>query len=228
LPSRTRGKTVPESLYPQPPEELVRLADLWTADASDLILRAIWSGYERLRNDHRLLHALNDATDDLERGITQLLELAIREELTGLEPFDVQHGVPEGESRKDPPARPREYDIAFIHYGNIRIMWPLEAKVMPPERKLTEYTDTLAERYLTCEYAPFVASGCMAGYVLSGDAAQLFADIADVLGVPLLSLPKSSWKNHRISDHVRQVPAGRQYPARFRCHHLMMVLKPMD
>src|SRR6185437_8212522 len=116
---------------------------------------AVWKGYDRLVHDPAKLKAVQDATDDLERGITQLLELEIHEVLSGEEPFDVQHGVPEGESRQPPPARPPEYDIAFIMNGNIRIMWPIEAKIMPPDRPLSGYINTVNDRYLTCEYAPF-------------------------------------------------------------------------
>ena len=222
MPNRARGKTVAEALHSEPPLELVALAEAWLPDASRIILDAIWNGYDRLAGDAKVQRALGEATDDLERGITQLLELAIREGLGGDEPFDVQHEVPEGESRKNPPARPRAYDIAFIHFGNVRIIWPLETKVMPPDRPLKEYVNTLNERYLTCEYAPFVSEAAMAGYVLGGTADHAFTEVAGALGITLGPTPGLTSRPHRVSVHERKVPEGKPYPISFRFHHLMM------
>lgn len=219
---RLRGTTVAEVLYPSPPEELVALAEAWLPDASQIILDAIWAGYDRLVANDGIGHALSLATDDLERGITQLLELAIRAGLNGDEPFDIQHGVPEGESRKPPPARPPEYDIAFIHFGNVRLIWPLEAKVMTPDRPLRQYTDAVTDRYLTCEYAPFCGEGGMVGYALSNCVDQLFRDLAEALGIEFEIPERWHLRHHRTSMHVRAVPAGKPYPASFRLHHLMM------
>lgn len=211
-----------ESLYPDPPEELVALAEAWAPDATDVILEAVWSGFDRLAGNADVRRALVLATDDLERGVTQLLELAIREGLSGDEPFDVQHGVPEGESRKPPPARPPEYDIAFIHFGNVRVMWPLEAKVMPPDRPLREYTDAVNDRFLTCEYAPFCGAGGMVGYVLRNSAQKLFGDIQSSLGEKLETPLRWGTRQHRTSAHRRSVPTEKPYPVLFKLHHLMM------
>jgi hypothetical protein len=221
--SGNRGKTVLEALNPETLEQLVQFAEGWCEDASNVILDSIWTGYDRMVGDSKLVAKLHDATDDLERGITSLLELAIHESLSGDEPFDVQHGVPEGESRKPPPARPREYDIAFVMNGNGRIMWPLEAKVMPPDRPLKEYVDTVEHRYLTCEYAPFVNAGAMGGYVLRAEGGDTLAAIEASLKCSFHVPPRWASRHHRISEHTRDVPPGKPYPKTFHCHHLMMV-----
>lgn len=219
---RARGRTVNEAYHQEPPEELVALAEAWLPDASRIIINAVWAGYDRLAADPRLISALREATEDLERGVTQRLELAIRESLTGDEPFDVQHEVPEGESRQPPPARPPAYDIAFIHFGNVRVMWPLEAKVMPPDRPLREYVDAVNDRYLTCQYAPFCGEGAMVGLALKATADELFTSIEDALGTPLLPVTLPTPRSHRTSRHRRTVPAGKPYPGTFILHHMLM------
>jgi hypothetical protein len=222
VPRRPRGRTVNEAYHQQPPEELVALAEAWLPDASRIIVDAIWSGYVKLTQDARLVSSVQMATDDLERGITQRLEIAIRDGLTGDEPFDVQHGVPEGESRRPAPARPPEYDIAFIHFGNWRVMWPLEAKVMPPDRPLSEYVAAVNERYLTCQYAPFCGEGGMVGYALKDAADELFTSIEEALGTALATANPATARSHRMSRHIRDVPIGKPYPRNFLLHHMIM------
>lgn len=220
-PSKARGKTVAEALYPQAPEELVRLAKVWCAGSSALILESIWRGYDALRGDAAVTSYLANATDDMERGLTRFLEPRIRAQLTGFEPFYVQHGVPEDESRK-PRGRPREYDIAFIFRDNPRVMWSVEAKLLPTSTVPPDYVRTLNERYLACEYAPFVAESAMAAYLLSGTANLALASLATALGTKLVRPKRWANRSHRVSAHRRTVPPGKCYPVRFRCHHLLM------
>jgi hypothetical protein len=219
VPNRPRGFTIPELLFREPPDELVALAKAWSVDAATLILDVVWRAYDTMAADPRLRDAILAATDNLERNITEQLEAAIQELLTGNEPFSVQHEATEGESRP-PRGRPPQYDIAFKMKGNVRVMWPLEAKVMPPDQPMSGYIETVKDRFLTCVYAPFTGEGAMVGYVLRADIEDLFRQISETLGSKFEVF--ASIRAHRISAHERNVPEGRAYPKAFRCHHLLM------
>jgi hypothetical protein len=82
------------------PSEFVSLAGRWCANQSALLLTFVWEGYDLLLTE---LPAGIDP-NDLERSITQSLELRIRRVMTGDEPFDIQHGPFERETMKARPA----------------------------------------------------------------------------------------------------------------------------
>lgn len=222
MPKRSRGKTVLEALYPAAPEELVAIAKDWSNAATDQILDLVWSAHDRLMSDPKTKEALAQATEDLERGISRLLCFAIDDELSGNEPFRLIHGSTEDESRKAPPARPREYDIAFVVRGNERIAWPLEAKVLETPTALADYVRTVRQRFLTAEYAPFVTEGAMVGYLRSGEYEAAFTAIGTQLEVRLRVVPRLKTRSHRLSSHQRTVAKGKSYPKRFLCHHMIM------
>src|ERR1051326_2113702 len=100
--------------------DFVSLAAMWCADQSTILLSYVWSAYDSIIRDNPLIDGA-----DLERSITQLLEPRIRRVMSGYEPFYIQHGPFERERMKKPPAQPPQYDLAFIHTGDERIMWPL-------------------------------------------------------------------------------------------------------
>ena len=222
MPKARRGKTVLEALYPSVPEELVDTAKAWVADCSEIMLGAIWAAYDALVLNPRVRIALAEATDDIERGLTRLLYFELDDLLTGNEPFRLLPEAPEDETRKRPPARPRAYDIAFAMRVNPRIMWSIEAKILPTPRTIAEYLKTLKERFLTGDYAPFVSEGVMAGYLIEGTAVEAFEGISEQLDTPLGPLEKWKARQHRVSIHKRTVPEGRPYSKRFSCHHLML------
>ena len=219
---RRRGKSLLEVLYPDAPEELVRIAKTWVAGSSDVMLGSIWRAYDALLVSTAIKAALTTAHDDVERGITRLLYFELDNLLTGDEPFRLLAEAPEDEARKHPPARPPAYDIAFAMRVNPRIMWALEAKVLPTPATLADYVTTLKKRYLSGDYAPFVSEGAMVGYLLRGCSDEVFAAIAKQLGTRL-SKP-NQWKTraHRISAHQRNIPPNKPYPKRFHCHHLIL------
>ena len=93
----------------RPPREFVALAGEWCANQSAVLLDYVWQGYDALMADMPL--AINP--DDLERSISQLLEPRISRVMSGYEPFYVQHGPYERESKKSgrgqpPPLRPAQ------------------------------------------------------------------------------------------------------------------------
>ena len=101
-------------------------------------------------------------------------------------------------------------------------MWPLEAKVLETPQAIADYERDVREQYLTCRYAPFSAAGAMLGYLLSGSAADALARIEAKLGCVLDPVPAFAERPHRMSSHCRTVPAGKNYPADFRCYHLIL------
>ena len=103
-----------------------------------------------------------------------------------------------------------------------------EAKVLDSDRNTNEnlgnYVETVQDRYLTCYYAPFSNSGAMLGYMKSGSPEVVVQHIARRMGVALATYNAFPAHCHKTSDHWRPVPAGKDYPAEFRLHHLIMPL----
>jgi len=184
----------------------------------------VWQGYDTLRDGVLEEVDVSEADEDLERTVTQLLEPRIRLAMSGDEPFDIQHGSYEEESRQPAPAQPPEYDIAFVLRANPRIMWPLEAKVIRSKGNVAPYVREIKDNYLTCRYAPFSREGAMLGYLLVADTGAVFKSIAESVPCTLKSVSSFKSRAHKFSSHSRTVPAGKNYPARFKCHHLLMVL----
>src|SRR5437879_3151545 len=132
------GKGLPQmeadmgnSASPRPPQDLVpadfvALAKRWYPSLTVKLFTFVWQGYDLLAEE---LPAGIDERD-LERSITQSLELRIRRIMSGDEPFVIQHGPYERETMQTPPAQPPQYDLAFILRADERIMWPLEATVL--------------------------------------------------------------------------------------------------
>ena len=156
----------------------VTLACELVQDPAQQFLGLVWRAYERMRKS---MPNVDDR--DLERSITQLLEPRIRDMMTGYEPFYVQHGPFERETMMARPAQPPEYDLAFIFLADERIMWPMEAKVLESSGRVAAYVRDIKNEFMTCRYAPFTNSGAMLGYLLAGDADDVFASISRRLDV---------------------------------------------
>lgn len=197
----------------------------WKAAGTTVLLELVWKGYDRFCAETLSQVDCSKDDDDLERDITQLLEPKIREVMTGYEPFYVQHGPYERETRLVGPAQPPQYDIAFILRSNPKIMWPLEAKVLKTHGRVAEYINEIQSNFLTCRYSPFSDEAAMLGYLLSGDSNTVFNNIADRGGWKLSTHAHFLDRDHRTSDHERKIPEGKSYPMHFRCHHLVLQLR---
>ena len=199
------------------PSEFVSLAGRWCSNQSANLLAFVWQGYDFL------LAELPAGTDpkDLERSITQSLELRIRRAMSGYEPFDIQHGSYERETMMPPPSQPPQYDLAFVLRANERIMWPLEAKVLETDAKVGQYIKDINYEFLTCRYAPFSSEGAMVSYLLSGNPEKVFENIEAKIPCQLTTHPEFANRPHKFSEHKRSVKKGKPYPCEFRCHHLI-------
>ena len=144
--------------------------------------------------------------------------------MSGDEPFDIQHGPYERETMMPPPSQPPQYDLAFVLRADERIMWPMEAKVLETDKKgaVGKYIKDVNDEFLTCRYAPFSSEGAMIGYLLSGNPAEAFKNIAAKIPYDLATHPAFTHRPHMISEHKRRVKKDKPYPREFRCHHLIL------
>lgn len=195
----------------------VAQACAWLRTPSHSVLRFVWSGYDQMVLDQPVVDGR-----DLERSITQLLEPRVRAAMTGFEPFYVQHGAFEHETMAAQPAQPPQYDLAFVWRTDERVMWPLEAKVMPTPNTVAPYAADVLGEFLTCRYAPFTASGAMLGYLLTGTTSVALQRISTKMGIQLLGTSAGAMRAERVSHHQRSVPRGKTYPIEFDCYHLVL------
>ena len=218
-----RRRTIGEVRWPDTPD-FMAVAEAWRARCSTYLVALVWKAYDALMLGVLNQIDLDDAEDDLERSITQLLEPEMRRAMSGDEPFSVQHGRYEHESRMPAPAQPPAYDIAFFLIQNPRIMWPIEAKVLHSDGAVADYVTDLRDEFLTCRYAPFSSEAGMVGYLVSGDPEKALKNIAASARCRMKRIHAFADRPHRVSDHKRRVPVGKHYARSFRCHHLILCL----
>lgn len=219
-----RRRTILETVQPAP-IEFKQLAHKWRSDASTIMLGWVWAGYDLLVAEILSKVDWNVAKDDMEREITQLLEIRIRRSMSPITFCYIQHEPKERETRRPAPAQPPEYDLAFVLYSNERIMWPMEAKILKTDQQVSVYIEDVKNEFLTCRYAPFSDEGAMLGYMLSGHPDRAFLKISEALSVKLTGHRDFPDRDHRVSSHLCKVPKNKPYPTSFRIHHLMMPLK---
>jgi hypothetical protein len=198
-------------------DAFIAAAVTWAEDAEFALLGYVWAGYDRLAAAPPVID-----TSDLERSITEHLDIMIRDVMSGDEPFYLQHSPFERETMLAPPAQPPAYDLAFVFRADPRVMWPLEAKVLPTPGTLADYLRDIRDEYLTCRYAPFSPSAAMLGYLLEGSEQDTLANIARQLSVPLKPIDAFKERPCAVSAHDRTVPPGKLYPSRFACHHIIL------
>ncbi len=221
--SGNRSRTLPELRWPNIPEysELVRT---WSEDALNRILTAVWRGYDTFCTEILDQIDIVEVNEERERAVTQELELCIRRHLSGNEPYTIQHGPYEYATRQPAPAQPPQYDIAFVFHQNQRLMWPLEAKFLHSDGAVAEYVREVQEQFVTGRYAPYANSGAMLGYLLRGSPATTFSNIEQSLCCQLMPHPAFNTRQHRTSNHFRNLQDGFM-SGPFCCHHLIMEMR---
>lgn len=226
---RQRSKTIADQRHGKPPG-VDALVKIWQEDAIHTLLSYVWDAYDYVYANCLSQIPFTENYEDFERSVTQELERKIQDSLDRYLPYQVQHNPSERESRKPPPAMPPQYDIAFVLRSDPRIMWPLEAKVVRTDKDTTTnlgaYISEIQEQFLTCRYAPFSNGGAMLCYFKFGSVTTLLGNIEKRLGCVLLEYKGFSDRPHRVSEHTREVPLGKEgiYPSHFRCHHIIMSL----
>ena len=217
-----RPRTPLDLRWPDDTADYTELARTWSADAVARILAAVWRGYDVLVVDVLATIDITQADEELERSITQLLEPRIRRQLSGDEPYDVQHGPYEYATRKPAPAQLPQYDLAFVLHQNPKIMWPLEAKLLRSDGTVAAYVQDIHNEFLTGRYAPYASSSAMLGYLLRGSPAKVFDNIEVALACRLQQHPAFSTRHHRISEHSRNLTQTNFVSGLFQCHHLIL------
>lgn len=219
-----RGITISELQWPNDKPGFNKISEEWPSDLVVQALELVWLGYDLLTTDILNNIDATKANKQIEKNINSLLQLRISRVMTKDEPFDVQHEVPEFETSYSDQAQPPSYDIAFILRANERIILPLEAKVLRTEKATSKYIKEIHSNFLTCRYAPFSSEAGMLGYLLKGIPEKAFNNIEVAVPCVLSDHPDFLGRNHKTSDHDRIVPIGKTYPAKFRCHHLLLQL----
>ena len=220
-----RGRTLSELAWPKT-TEFTEVVERWRPDAAAVLMGYVWAAYDALRDGVLARVDTTQATDDVERDVTELLHWHLEAATDSFAPVRVRHAVCERESRRPAPAQPPTYDMAFALIANPRVMWPLEAKVLRTPGQVADYVNTFRDRFMTCLYAPYSAQGSMLAYLFSGSEEDAFAAIAAAIPCKMRPAPHASGRPHRLSSHRRTVPHGKAYPEAFVCHHLVMRMIP--
>jgi hypothetical protein len=219
-----RRKTISEQIWPK--DTSFNSLKAWPSDAGCVILRRVWAAYDDL--DATILSRVDwfRVEDEIERSLTAYHSLKIQERQTGDEPFILHPEMPEFETRQPAPARSKAYDFGFVmRGGDYSMVWPIEAKVLKSDKKLAPYLRDLDNKFLQCKAAPFSHEGALIAYLLAGSPNVVFDGIAVHIGQLLFPSTAFSGRNHRTSNHQRDVPKDKPYPKDFLCHHLVMELK---
>ena len=136
-------------------------------------------------------------------------------------PYYLQHEKKEREEAI-PRGQPPEPDLSFIFYSNIRVTFPMDAKVLERDTvaAMADYTDTVHNRLLTCVYAPFSKEGAMIAFLLAGSVGTVFQSLSTAMGCTISGRQYIAGRSHRTSSHDR-IAAACKYK-KFACHHLVM------
>lgn len=231
----SRRETILERLHPDV-QEFTALANEWKVDAIGQLLGFFWKGCDALINEIiEPVGGVNAEDKSLERSLNTTLAPRVCQNIPSECPFYFHHKPDEFATQQTPSAQPPEPDFAFVSRINERSMFQIEAKVLKTDGQVSEYVKEINDNFLTCRYGPFSREGAMVGYLLSGKAKSLFSNISNKLS-PLLSVPKTAKKrpprlsqysnfinrNHKVSNHIRKVPSGKNYEILFRCHHMIL------
>jgi len=221
----TRRAAFREQAWPDD-EVFAALALDWSHSASTQILDWTWRAFDVLRAGPMAQVDFTKPLDQLERDLTDLHFKEIQRlwagETGGTASFYPAHEIPEFESRQPAPAQPPAYDLGFVLYANPRIIWPIEAKVVWKPSALSAYLADVHDKFIAGIAAPFVGQAAMIGYLLAGEAVEMFARLETELSQRLNHLSAFAARKHRTSFHTRgKSPFGRELPDLL-LHHLVM------
>ena len=141
-----RRLTIPESKWPDT-RDFVELAIRWQDDAIKVLWDYVWQGWDLYCTKVLSDVDWSEANDQLERMITQDLELDVRRCMSGYEPFMIQHERFEEQGRSPSPARPKQPDLTFVWYEYRTCKYPLEAKVLRSDNDVKAYVEEITENF---------------------------------------------------------------------------------
>jgi len=212
-----KGESPIQRNYPIP-EDFVSLAKKWCADAIDIMLGVVWQGFDALSNE---FFDISRDDENIEDEITYTVFCKIQD-VSGFSPFQIILHPPEREQRSIKGSMP-ESDLGFrLRGGNIRSHFSIEAKVIRTDGDISKYVNEIKNNFMTRRYSAFSTEAAMLGYLLSGSPFNTFNAIAKSLECTLDTYDVFNSRNHRISDHIRQIPQGIKLSNKFRCHHMII------
>jgi hypothetical protein len=216
----TRRPTFSELRWPDDPSD-AGLPIRWAADVASQVLDLTWRAFDKLQADHLVkVDFTQQDFEQLERDLTSKhfyqIALLWAAETGGDAAFVPDHECPENESRSSAPATPPAYDLAFVSVANQRVIWPLEAKVVPSPGKLAGYLKDVNDKFIGGVAAPLVGEGGMIAYLLTRETEVVFENLATKLAQVLAPDPRFSGRPHRVSRHSRASAPD------LRLHHMLM------
>ena len=217
----SRRPTPLQANYPVP-EDFVVMARRWRPDAIEIMLRYVWQGFDTLLEEENF--DLGKAEESLERDITFVVCQKIRDAMDGKPPYYLEHSPPENEQRFSAQAAPPTPDLGFVWTHNPRAIFPLEAKILPTDRKIGEYAKEIKKNFLAGRYASFSSEAAMLGYLLKGKAERAFENISSRLNCTLKRYSPYQKRNHRFSVHNRNENGTGSSRKDFVCHHMIIFL----
>ena len=216
-----RRPTIHEQVWPK--DSSFDSLRAWPANFGMQVLERVWTAFDTLQVG--VIPYVSDWSDleHVERSLTDLHYDKIVELQSGEEPFLPTREVPDFESRTSASAMPRTNDFGFkIRGGDLSLVWPLEAKVISSLKRVADYLSDLNSKYLACKSSPFSHEAGLIGYLLDVKCDEVLLRIEQEIALTSDGLELLAGRLHRCSDHERNVPDGKFYPSRFRCHHLLM------
>lgn len=195
----------------------------WARGATTQILRWVWLAFDAL---HARLLPVDFAVplEQLERDLVRLhyqnLLEVWRRETQGFPSIQPHHEWPEMESRKSAQAKPPAYDLAFVDITHSRWVWPLEAKVLDTPHTLSDYMGDVNHKFVAGIAAPLCGDGGMIGYLLSGQADDVFTRLEENYQLRLTPMSEPAGRPQRRSEHSRATAPT------LRLHHLVMSVRP--
>src|SRR6266481_1653557 len=200
----TRRQSYSEQVFPTTAEFTARLKKL-KGDGVKVMLGYVWAGFDGFKTE--ILDKNPPPTRDnadLERDLTEMLYPYINRALLASLPYYLQHERKEREQAV-PGRQPPEPDLSFILYSNIRITFPMDAKVLERDTvaAMADYADTVQNRFLTGVYAPFSKEGAMIAFLLGGSVRTVFQSLATAISCTISRSAYIPSRNHRTSSHDR-------------------------
>jgi hypothetical protein len=219
-----RRPTLHELLWPK--DSAFDVLKAWPRGFGTRILTRVWAGYDRLVSEE--LSRIKDFAnlEQVERSLTDLHYDKIVALQSGDEPFLPTREVPNFDARHSAKAMPPANDFGFkIRGGDLSLVWPLEAKLVPKPLGIDKYLCDLEDKYLQCRSSPFSPEAGLIAYLVDANVQTTVSAISSRIDQALVKSRTFAQRLHWTTEHVRNVPANKPYPARLRCHHLMMPLK---
>lgn len=217
----TQRQSYSQQVFPTTAEFTGRLKKL-KGDGVKVMLSYVWAGFDGFKTE--ILDKNPPPTRDnadLERDLTEMLYPYINRALPASLPYYLLHEKKEREQAV-PGRQPPEPDLSFILNSNIRVTFPMDAKVLERDTvaAMTDYADTVQNKFVSCVYAPFSKEGAMIAFLLAGSVSTVFQSLSRAMGCTISRSAYIAARNHKTSSHARSAAACKY--KQFRCHHLVM------